>query len=210
VTLRVVGAGLGRTGTLSLKGALERLLGGSCYHMLEVMAHPEHVPLWHAAMRGEAPADWDVIFGDYSASVDWPSAAFWRELAAAYPDAVVVLSTRTSADEWWRSASSTIFDAMGRAPEATGVDQWHDMALDMLRLRFDERWQDEASAKAAYDRHNDRVRAEVPPGRLVEWRPQDGWEPLCAALGVPAPSDPFPHVNTTEEFRSMTGLDTAS
>src|SRR5438270_4593198 len=108
MALRVVGAGLGRTGTLSLKMALEQLVGGSCYHMLEVFGNAEHVPMWHAATRGDT-VDWDRLFADYTTAVDWPAAAFWPGLTAAYPDAVVLLSTRDS-EGWWRSVDKTIFE----------------------------------------------------------------------------------------------------
>lgn len=205
MTLRVVGAGLGRTGTLSLKEALERLLGGRCYHMLEVLGHPEHVPIWHAAIRGE-DVDWQQVFGGYVATVDWPGGALWREIADAYPDALVLLSTRSSAQEWWRSADRTIFEAMRREPPPE-LAEWRAMAGDMLTLRFTEHPLDEESATAAYDAHNAAVRALVSPERLVEWQPGDGWEPLCAALGVPVPDEPFPHVNSTAEFRAMAGFD---
>src|SRR5579884_4290855 len=114
--LRVIGAGIGRTGTHSLKLALERLLGGRCYHMVEVFQRPEHIPVWAAAAKGE-PVDYRRLLDGYVAAVDWPSAAFWPELAAAFPDAVIVLSSR-DADGWWRSASRTIFEAMRRGPGA--------------------------------------------------------------------------------------------
>ena len=97
MTLRLVGAGLGRTGTHSLKLALERLTGGRCYHMIEVFGHPEHVPIWTAAMNDE-PVDWDALFDGYVASVDWPGGGVWEDILAANPDAVVLLSTRDSAD----------------------------------------------------------------------------------------------------------------
>jgi hypothetical protein len=213
--LRVIGAGVGRTGTLSLKLALEQLTGGACYHMTEVFGHPEHVPVWHRAVLGEPPPDWDTVFGAYTAAVDWPVAAFWRELADAYPDAAVLLSTR-DADSWWRSANATIFQVVARAQAderaaASSVDDVGAaqvaMAVDMLRHRFTRDWADEEAAKAAYERHNATVRASVPPSRLVEWRPGDGWAPLCAALAVDVPDAPFPHVNSTEEFRTMANLD---
>src|SRR4051794_39951115 len=111
MTLHVVGAGVGRTGTESLKVALERLLGGTCYHMLEVLPHPEAHQHWAAAASGNMP-DWDVVFEGYTAAVDWPAAAFWPEISAAYPEALVLLSVRDSAEHWFRSASDTIFQAM--------------------------------------------------------------------------------------------------
>jgi hypothetical protein len=204
MTLRVVGAGLGRTGTHSLKLALEQLLGGPCYHMVEVFGHPEHVPLWHGAATGDMP-DWDALFDGYVASVDWPGAAFWPELSAKYPDAVVLLSVRDDADAWWRSASKTIFDALSR-PSPPEMAAWSEMVRAMF-TRFTEDWQDEDAAKAAYEAHNAAVRDAVPADRLVEYRAGDGWEPLCTALGAPVPDGPFPHVNTTDDFRAMAGLD---
>jgi hypothetical protein len=196
MALRVVGAGLGRTGTMSLKLALERLLGGPCYHMLEVMVHPEHVPIWHAAARSERVA-WDALFADYRAAVDWPVASFYAEAAAAFPDALVLLSVRDP-DEWWESASQTIFPGIERARGR--FDAWHAMILDMFKNRFTAAIDDPAAAKAAYLRHNAEVRARVPASRLLEWRVREGWDPLCKALGVPVPAEPFPRANTREEF----------
>lgn len=196
MTLRVVGAGVGRTGTKSLKAALEQLLGAPCYHMVEVFQHPEHVALWHQAARGRAP-DWDALFTGYVAAVDWPASAFWPELTRAYPDALVVLSLREP-DAWWRSASQTIFPAIARAAGSP----WRDMVDAMLAQRFVREIEDEARAKAAFERHNAAVRAGVPPERLLEWRAADGWAPLCHALGVPIPDAPFPRTNTSEEWRA--------
>ena len=128
MTLRVVGAGLGRTGTLSLKLALEKLLGGPCYHMAEVFAHPEHVPVWHAAARGE-PVDWRALFAGYRAGVDWPQGSFWPEIAQAFPDALVLLSVR-DADSWWQSASETIFRGMHAAEER--APEWYAMVRELF------------------------------------------------------------------------------
>jgi hypothetical protein len=188
---------------MSLKAALERLLGAPCYHMVEVFAHPEHVPLWRSAMVDE-PVDWDVLFAGYVAAVDWPVCGVWRPIAAAYPDAPVLLSTRASADEWWESAKNTIFAAK---EEGLAVSpEWDEMITAMFH-RFTSDWPDEAACKAAYEAHNAAVRAEVPSSRLVEWLPADGWGPLCEALGVAVPDEPFPKTNTTAEFRAMVGLD---
>lgn len=210
MSLRVVGAGLGRTGTNSLKLALEQLLGGPCYHMLEVFGRPGDIPAWHQAVHGELP-DWQSLFGDYVAAVDWPVAAFWRELAAAYPDALVLLSVRADADEWWASASSTIFKIVNSdaPPDEEVLAAQMAMAKDLLSKRFCERWYDPDEAKAAYEAHNAAVRATVAPGRLVEWTAGDGWGPVCDALGLAVPDAPFPHVNTSEEFRDLMGLDSS-
>ncbi len=209
MNLKVVGAGLGRTGTHSLKIAFEQLLGGPCYHMLEVLGRPEQRDTWAAAARGDE-VDWATFLSDYRATVDWPAAAFWEELADASPDAVIVLSVRDS-EAWWKSASETIFAVMARGapPGDTGAADELAMITTLLDKRFTPDWRDREGAIAAYNAHNDRVRAEAPANRLVEWRPGDGWAPLCAALGLEEPSVPFPHVNTTDEFRAMTGLDQA-
>lgn len=202
MTLRIVGAGLGRTGTHSLKLALERLLGAPCYHMVEVLEHMDHVPTWHAAIRGEG-VDWQPVLGDYAAIVDWPGAGVWRPLAAEFPAAKVLLSTRRDAATWLKSVRATIMEsgpqnAMEDDPSLPGFVP---MLRDMF-ASFEPDWRDDDAAMAAYDRHNAAVRSEVPADRLVEWQPGDGWEPLCVALGVGVPAEEFPHVNTTEEFRA--------
>jgi hypothetical protein len=209
MTLRVVGAGLGRTGTMSLKLALEKLLGGPCYHMVEVLSHPEHVPEWHRAARGEMP-DWDALLAGYRAAVDWPASAFWSELAAAYPDALVLLSVRDP-DAWWESASQTIFNGIGHAAERgiPGMAEWLAMVRDLFEQRFVWPPDQEALAKAAFERHNARVRASVPGHRLVEWQAGDGWGPICRALGVAVPDEPFPRSNTREEWLARFAAATA-
>jgi hypothetical protein len=199
MTLRVVGAGLGRTGTMSLKLALERLLGAPCYHMSEVFAHPEHVALWHAAARDE-PVDWHALFAGYAAAVDWPAGSFWPEVSAAFPEAILLLSTR-SAESWWRSASQTIFPISAKAAGTP----WHAMWLELAHRRFTPHLDDREAAIAAYERHNADVRARAPKQRLLEWTAQDGWGPLCRALGAPVPDEPFPHANSTEDFLSQFG-----
>jgi hypothetical protein len=200
VTLRVIGAGVGRTGTLSLKLALERLLGGPCHHMLEIFGHPEQIAGWHAAARGEA-TDWPGLLAGYRAAVDWPAAEFWPELMEAFPDAIVLLSLR-DADAWWESAEATIWKAMRGPlpPEPAHLVRWRAMVEDLMQLRFGA-WPDDRDATiAAFHRHNDRVRAGVPATRLVEWRAGDGWEPICAALGLAVPDETFPHRNSRTEF----------
>jgi hypothetical protein len=172
--------------------------------MIEVFGHPEHVPMWHAAMLGK-PVDWATVFEGYVATVDWPGGGVWEDIHAAYPGAPVLLSTRQSADQWWNSASRTIFLAMG-GDNRPGSGEWQEMATAMME-RFSPDWRDEAAAKAAYDAHNAHVREVVPADQLIEWRPEDGWGPLCAGLGVPVPNEDFPVTNTSAEFRQMMGLE---
>lgn len=198
MTLRVIGAGCGRTGTASLKLALERLLGAPCYHMLEVFQHPEHVPLWHQAALGNEPA-WDALFAGYVAAVDWPASAFWPELMHAYPDALVLLSVRDP-EEWWASANETIFSAIDNNPFAT--PEWTAMVHAMFRVRWGAEINDREGCIAAFNAHNARVRETVPADRLLVWQSGDGWAPICNALHLEMPAESFPRTNTREEWRA--------
>jgi hypothetical protein len=196
--LKVVGAGAGRTGTLSLKAGLEQLLGTPCYHMLEVFSHPEHVAQWRAAAAGEE-VDWGVLLRGYGATADFPACLFWAEILEANPGAVVVLSTRSSSQAWWDSASQTIF-SLTEADLPPEMKDWFEMWRAVAAARFTRDWRDRDACIAAYERHNAEVRASAPPGRLVEWQPGDGWQPLCDALGLDPPPQPFPHLNKREDF----------
>jgi len=200
--LKVVGAGVGRTGTHSLKLALEQLLGGPCHHMVEVFAHQEELPIWTAAIDGQK-IDWGELMRPYVAQVDWPGASFWPELAAANPDALVLLSVRDP-DKWYTSCINTIFGGM-----QVMVDEGNEWMAAMLRLfaeRFSDKIDDRDAMIDAFERHNDAVRKAIPADRLLEWSAADGWEPICARLGLPVPSEPFPITNTTHEFREMFGM----
>jgi hypothetical protein len=200
MSFRLVGAGLGRTGTLSLKMALEQLLGAPCYHMADVFGHPEHIAPWHAAARGDMP-DWHALMNGYSASVDWPACAYWEEMAEAFPEAIILLSSR-DLEDWWQSADQTIFPQLRIPPRADPpfFADWHAMCLDMLASRFTADVSDRDACIDAARRHNDHVRATAPPDRLLEWTPGDGWEPLCRALELAVPDEPFPHRNSRREF----------
>ncbi len=202
MNLQVVGAGLGRTGTNSLKLALERLLGGRCYHMYEAAEHDEHTPLWQAAVRGER-IDWDGLLGHYVASVDWPACAFWRELHEANRGSFVLLSTRESPSSWWESMAKTIVPRV-HEPADPATERRRGMTRELLASTFTERWQEREPAIEAYERHNEQVRRTVAHERLIDWQPPDGWGPICVALGLAVPDEPFPHVNTAAEFRSRT------
>lgn len=198
MSLQVVGSGLGRTGTLSLKKALELLLGGRCYHMLEV-GREGHVDTWRRAAQGDPP-DWREFFDGWDAVVDWPASGFWADIAAAFPEAKILHSERSDTATWQRSAHATILDA--QAHDAAG-DERADFATmwDAVAARtFDGSWSDPAVTGPGYERHNAEVRAAVPADRLVLYQPGDGWAPLCDALDLPIPDEPFPHVNTTDQF----------
>jgi hypothetical protein len=210
MTLRVVGAGLGRTGTNSLKVALERLLGGRCYHMHELIERPGDTECWERAVAGE-PVSWDWLRRDYVATVDFPAAMFWQELLADSPDAVVLLSTRESAQAWWNSYQRTIVQSLSGEVPADRPDWARRRAMSLSVLaRLTPGWHSEADAISAYEQHNEEVRRTVPRDRLIDWRPGDGWEPICSVLGVAVPEDPFPHENTTADFQARIGASAAA
>jgi Sulfotransferase domain len=209
--LRVVGAGLGRTGTKSLKVALERLLGGRCYHMYELIQRPGDTEYWERATSG-ATVDWRWLQREFVATVDFPAAMFWRELVADSPEAVVLLSTRDSAQVWWESFARTIVAAMNEEVPADRPEWARRRAVTLSVLaRFTPDWRERAAAIDAYERHNEEVRRTVPAARLIDWRPGDGWKPICSVLGLAVPCEPFPHENTAADFQARIGVpDTAS
>lgn len=201
MALSVIGAGFGRTGTLSLKGALETLGFGPCYHMVEVIQHgfAEH---WHRIADGGAP-DWERVFDGYRATVDWPACNFYGDLAGLYPDARVILSLRDP-DKWFDSCHATIFRAMRMETDRMPPPVRAQMAMArklIIENTFGGDIDDRAHAIAVYNRHNEQVRRSIPKDRLLVFEPGDGWEPLCAFLGVPVPDRPYPRTNTTEEFQ---------
>ena len=202
MALSVIGAGFGRTGTMSLKLALEQLGCGLCHHMDEVFANPEQLPDWNAAAAGEA-VDWDEMFDGYGCTADWPGAFFWRELADHYPDAKVVLTTR-SAESWWESYSGTIMafwrDILPDVPDPV-VQGVGNMALKLIGERtFEGAMDDKDTVIAAYKAHVAAVIAGLPEDRLLQFDVRDGWEPLCAFLDKPVPGGEFPRTNNTQEF----------
>jgi hypothetical protein len=196
MTLSVIGAGWGRTGTMSLKLALEALGLGPCHHMVEVIRTPGQPELWTRAFEGEAQ-DWGELLKGYRACVDWPSAAFWAELAAHYPDAKVILTVRDP-DAWFDSTQATIFhdDPAGPNPPPAFAA----MLAAMMANGMGQTKHDRAAATAAFRAHVEAVKAAVPPERLLVYEVGQGWGPLCAFLGLDVPAAPFPKANTTEEF----------
>ena len=203
MVLQVIGAGFGRTGTNSLKLALEQLGFAPCHHMFEVRDNPEQFPFWEAAARGELP-DWDQVFANYAAQVDWPGARFWRELAEHFPAAKVILSVRP-AEAWFDSFQATIAPFL-RAP-SVHEDPERQARARMVheligRQIFGGRVDDRAHAISVFRDHNAEVQRTIAPERLLTYQVSEGWQPLCKFLGVPVPDTPFPHTNSTEAFRA--------
>ncbi len=203
MAIKVVGAGFGRTGTLSLKTALEQLGFNKCYHMMEVGQHPEHQRLWAEAHRGEK-IDWDHLFEGYQASVDWPSCNLWREQAAHFPDSKILLSLRDP-DSWYDSVMNTIYPSSSALvdSEDENLRTFSNWAMEIIwNPVFGNRMADRAHVIDVFNRHNQSVIDEVPADRLLVFEAKNGWKPLCDFLEVPVPETDYPRVNTTEEFQN--------
>lgn len=199
MTLKVIGTGFGRTGTQSLKAALEELGFGPCYHMMEVFPRPHHVPLWAAAARKE-PVDWDRLFEGFASTVDWPSTHFWRELIARYPDAKII-HTERDAEVWWKSFSQTIREALADDVPPP-MREWSEMVNLIITKQTFGGDTEKANVLKVYAAHNAEVKRTIPASRRLDFDIAQGWAPLCKFLGAPVPTTPFPKTNTTEDFRA--------
>ena len=199
MTMHVIGAGVGRTGTYSLKLAINQLGLGPCHHMEEVLHNQSvQVPLWAAAVNGHA--DWEAIYKGYESAVDWPTAGFFRELSAAYPSAKFVLTVR-SPESWAESFSETIYKLLaGRDDAPEEMRAWLDMGVGVISKTGFPDGLDVAGMMKAFTAHNDAVKAAIPAHQLLVYQVKDGWNPLCAFLGVPVPDSPFPRTNDRSEF----------
>lgn len=196
MALSVIGAGFGRTGTESMKLALEHLGFGPCHHMKEVIANREQLKLWRAIARGEEP-NWERAFAGYHSAVDWPSAYFWRELSEHYPDAKVILTLR-SPESWHASMESTIFKSIGAGSDTESV------GVKLIAERvFGGRLDDREHVISIYEKNTADVQAAFSADRLLTYHVGDGWEPLCRFLGKPVPNVPYPRTNPKEDFHAM-------
>ncbi len=209
MALRVIGAGFGRTGTLSMKAALEQLGYDKCHHMLEVFPSDAQLNMWHRISQGDTP-DWDAVFDGFQASVDFPSSGYWRELAEHYPDAKIILTTR-SFDSWYESANETIW------PVSRDIPGWLTVVPKVRKIKqmtygaiwdrlFGGRFENKEAARQVFEQHEADVKATFPAERLLVFHPKEGWEPLCTFLGKPVPDGDFPNVNDRADFKKRIGL----
>ena len=211
--MRVIGAGYGRTGTMTLKAALEQLGAGPCFHMIDLIRNETRVELWEAAVAGEA-VDWHEVFEGWGATVDWPGCSFYQPLMEAFPDAKVLLTVRDP-DAWYESCRRTIHAAQaairGGALEGGTETPPSPAVMNVIAPliwdgEFEGRFEDRSFALDVFNAHNEEVRSTVPADRLVVHEIKDGWEPLARMLDVPVPAAPFPHLNDTAAFRAMMGM----
>ena len=195
MSLSVIGAGFGRTGTASMKLALEQLGFGPCHHMKEVTT-PEQKSYWLAAAEGQE-MEWDQVFEGYGSCLDWPAAFFWRELSEFYLDAKIILTVRDS-ESWYKSMENTIFQVLKAKPDVQTV------AVKLIGERlFEERFDDKDFVVGLYEQNIRDIQAAFSSDRLLTYELGSGWEPLCHFLDKPVPETAFPQSNSTEEFQNL-------
>jgi hypothetical protein len=211
--VQVIGAGFGRTGTWSLKAALEQIGFGPAFHMIDLMPHPDRAPMFLAALNGE-DVDWNVVFDGYRSTVDWPGCTWWEEMAETWPEAPILLSVRDP-EAWYRSTINSIHEAkeMALRGELQGnTEEAPDPAVMQMingliwNGTFKGRFTDKEFALEVFRRHNEDVKSKVPADRLLVYEIKQGWGPLCDFLGVEVPDEPMPHLNDTDSFRNMFGM----
>ena len=198
MTLKVIGAGYPRTGTSSLKLALEQLGFGPCHHMREIIMEPSSAARWVEAVEGHP--DWEAIFEGYQSCTDAPGCCFWRELADYYPDAKVLLSVRDP-DQWFDSTQATVFSDQMLGRQMGPL--MHEFFAKVVTREFGGDIHDRDFMLAQFERRRQEVIAAIPEPRLLVYDVREGWEPLCAWLGVAVPETPFPHSNTREEMAQV-------
>lgn len=203
--MKIIGAGFARTGTLSLKHALQKLGYAPCYHMDEVFKNPDHMAKWRDLAEGQ-PVDWEAFLGEYQAGVDFPVSIFYEELFTQYPDARVILTTRDP-DRWYSSALETIYTMSHSVPWYVKyilprVARFEEMVRYVVWQKyFNGRFTDKQYAIEKFKKHNETVKQTIPPEKLLVFQVKDGWEPLCTFLEVPVPDVPFPNINDKKSMQ---------
>lgn len=207
MSIKIIGAGFGRTGTKSLQVALETLGFAPCYHMTTLFRSPQESRTWQRALAGEE-VDWQRFLAKYEATVDWPGCTFYKALMAAFPDAKVLLTVREP-EQWYESAAATIYGATSDLPRVIRfISPAMGDVIDLINTliwqkTFGGRFAERDHAIAIFKAHNREVQQVVPPERLLVYNVKEGWEPLCRFLQVPVPDAPFPHLNDAAEFQRM-------
>ncbi|MDP6033257.1 MAG: sulfotransferase [Candidatus Marinimicrobia bacterium] len=202
--MKVFGAGFGRTGTMSLKFALEKLRIGPCYHMREVVSRPSHIKLWYDISRGEHP-NWNRLFSGFNSAVDFPVCLFYKQLINIFPEAKFILTLRDF-DTWYISTANTIYKVPSILPD------WFERVVYPIRMfivmqvnliwvgLFKNNFSDREATKLVYYEHMESVKKIIPADKLLIYNVKEGWEPLCEFLDVDVPDIPFPKVNDTAEM----------
>ena len=214
MTLKVIGAGMVRTGTSSLKAALSELGFGPCYQMRELLSHPEQVTFWSMASGGQA-IDWEELFQDYRATVDFPSYRYYERLLQYYPDAKVILTVRDP-QAWYESVLNTIYQVvepqtgqqflkslkLPDSPRTRALERvWTLVEQELWQSDFPGKLADQQYAIEVFNQHLEFVKQNVPSKRLLVYQITEGWSSLCRFLDVPVPNKAFAHLNERATFK---------
>jgi len=202
--MKVFGTGFGRTGTMSLKIALEKLGIGPCYHMREVVSHPSHIKIWYDISRGEHP-NWNRLFSGFNSAVDFPVSLFYKKLINKFPDAKFILTLRDF-DTWYKSTANTIYKVPTMLPDwfkwvVYPIRMFIELQVNLIWVGlFKNNFSDRESTELVYNEHLKSVKISIPADKLLSYRVNEGWGPLCEFLNVDKPEIPFPKVNDTAEM----------
>ena len=203
--MKVFGAGFGRTGTMSLKFALEKLGIGPCYHMREVVSRPSHIKLWYDISCGEEYPNWNRLFSGFNSAVDFPVCLFYKQLINKFPDAKFILTLRDF-DTWYISTANTIYKVPSILPDwfkglVYPIRIFIAMQVNLIWVGlFKNNFSDRESTKLIYYEHIESVKKIIPTDKLLIYNVKEGWGPLCEFLDVEVPGIPFPKVNDTAEM----------
>ncbi len=216
MSIKIIGAGLPRTGTNTLREALEILGFSKTYHMKHLLVHPEDLHYW-TTLKATGTTDWDALYDGYQATVDFPCYPWYKEHMKQYPDAKVILSTRPF-EKWYTSFYSTIWKAQN-PPEAEKAAMGERVAADprlqtvmkvmgfakqvMSEEHFQGKFLDKEFMEKVFDDHHEEAKRYVPADKLLVYDVTEGWEPLCKFLDVKVPNEPLPHTNKKEDFHEM-------
>lgn len=218
MTIKIIGAGLPRTGTNTLRESLELLGFCKTYHMKQLLVNPENLHYW-TTLKSTGTTNWEELYNGYQATVDFPCYPWYKEHMKQYPDAKVILTTRPF-EKWYQSFYSTIWHTQN-PPEEQKPEMMKKVASDprlqsvmkvmgfakqaMNEDHFQGRFLDKEFMENLFNEHHEEVKNYVPANKLLVFNVSEGWEPLCEFLDVKVPTEPLPHTNKREDFGTMVG-----
>jgi len=216
MAIKIIGAGFPRTGTMTLKTALEILGFNKTYHYKDLIADSKKLRFW-LELENTGQTDFDALFKGFEATVDFPGYPYYKILLKKYPDAKVIL-TKRDFEKWYESTYKTIWKS-ARKPIIDRLKLFirklfnknlraifkciKFMRRVYLKDQFNNNFSSKAHAKNIFFKHIEEVITYVPKKQLLVYDVSEGWEPLCHFLEIPIPNQAFPHLNKKEHFHEM-------
>jgi len=209
MALKVIGTGLPRTGTASLKGALQLLGYQQTYHMDNLLNNPSQVHYW-VELFDTGSTDYDALFEGFAASTDFPGFFAYKALLKQYPDSKFILTTRDP-DIWYESIKNTVYQAVtaffqkdtptDSMRRVEGVFQLLDRYL--FGQFFKGTFLDKEKTLSLVNAYLDEINAIIPADKMLIYEISEGWQPLCDFLELRVPEIEFPYKNKREDFNTM-------